>query len=73
MKRAFWCVVALWAGLYGERRLLTERSRQIILMLDDDKVGRRATSEIAAQLARCSPRLVEPLASAQADQLADQP
>jgi len=50
--------------------LLVERFRRVILMLDGDDSGRKATARIAAQLAgKCSVRLVHVPAGSQPDQL----
>ena len=70
----FCCVVALMgAALYERQRwLLTDRFRQMILMLDGDQAGRRATAAIAAQLARrCAIRVIELAAGTQPDQLSE--
>jgi DNA primase len=71
----FRSVVALMgAALYESQRwLLTERFRQIILMLDGDPPGHRASAAIAARLARHSAvRVVELASGAQPDQLSEQ-
>jgi DNA primase len=71
----FGSVVALMgAALYDRQRwLLTERFRRIILMLDGDPAGRRASDAISARLARsCSIRVIELAASTQPDQLSAQ-
>jgi DNA primase len=71
----FRSVVALMgAALYERQRwLLTERFRQIILILDGDEAGRRASGIIAAQLERsCAVRVIELAASSQPDQLSGQ-
>jgi DNA primase len=68
----FRSVVALMgATLYDrQRRLLTEHFRQIILMLDGDTAGRRASVDIAAQLERwCPVRVIELPTNTQPDQL----
>jgi DNA primase len=71
----FECVVALMgAALYDrQRRLLTERFGRIILMLDGDAPGRRASDAITVQLARdCSILVIELAANTQPDQLSTQ-
>jgi DNA primase len=71
----FGAVVALMgAALYPRQRwLLTERFRRIILMLDGDSTGRRASDAMAAQLARyCPVRVIELAANTQPDQLSAQ-
>lgn len=62
------------AALYDcQQRLLTEHFRQIILMLDGDEAGRRASSIIASRLERsCAVRVIELAASTQPDQLSEQ-
>lgn len=70
----FGCVVALMGSALYERQrwLLTNRFRQIILMLDGDQPGRRATAVIAAQLPRrCAIRVIELAAGTQPDQLSE--
>jgi len=70
----FRCVVALMGAALYERQqsLLTERFRQIILMLDGDSPGRRAIADIAPRLARyCQVRPIELEAGAQPDQLSE--
>lgn len=67
-------VVALMgSALYDRQRwLLRERFRRIILMLDGDQAGRRASAMIAARLASCGPvRVVALAAGAQPDQLSE--
>jgi len=71
----FHSVVALMgAALYDRQQgLLTERFRQIILMLDGDEAGRRASAAIAARLARhCPVRVIALAAGTQPDQLSEQ-
>ena len=71
----FRSVVSLMgAALYDRQRwLLTERFRQIILMLDGDEPGRRGSAGIAARLARwCPVRVIELAATTQPDQLPEQ-
>ena len=68
----FGSVVALMGAVLYDRqqRLLIERFRQIILMLDGDEAGRRASHGIALQLARhCRVRVIELTANVQPDQL----
>jgi DNA primase len=67
-------VALLGAALYDrQHRLLTERFRQIILMLDGDEAGRRASGLIAARLSRhCPVGVIELAASTQPDQLSEQ-
>lgn len=68
----FGSVVALMgAVLYDrQRHLLIERFRRVILMLDGDEAGRRASHAIALQLARhCRVRVIELPANVQPDQL----
>ncbi|HSW50120.1 MAG TPA: CHC2 zinc finger domain-containing protein [Bryobacteraceae bacterium] len=70
----FRSVVALMgSALYErQRRLLTERFRQIVLMLDGDQTGRRASETIAARLAGwVAVRVIELAAAAQPDQLSE--
>jgi DNA primase len=70
----FRSVVALMgSALYErQRRLLIERFRQIVLMLDGDQTGRRASEMIAARLAGwVSVRVIELAAAAQPDQLSE--
>jgi DNA primase len=65
-------VVALMGTVLPEvpEALLLEQFRRVVLMLDGDDSGRRATEKIAAQLAgRCSIRLVEVPVGSQPDQL----
>jgi DNA primase len=71
----FRSVMALMgAALYDRQQgLLTERFRQIILMLDGDEAGRRASGIVAARLERsCAVRVIELAASTQPDQLSEQ-
>ena len=71
----FLSVVALMgAALYArQRQLLTERFRQIILMLDGDEAGRRASASVAVRLApHCQVRVIELAAGTQPDQLSEQ-
>lgn len=68
----FRSVIALMgAALYDRQRcLLTDHFRQIILMLDGDPTGRRASAEIAAKLKRwCPVRSIELPSNTQPDQL----
>jgi DNA primase len=70
----FRSVVALMgSALYErQRRLLIERFRQIVLMLDGDQTGRRAGETIAARLAGwVAVRVIELAAAAQPDQLTE--
>ena len=69
----FCSVVALMGAALYERpkRLLLERFRRLVLMLDGDEAGRRASDRIAAELARRCPVTVVSLpANVQPDQLA---
>ena len=69
---AFPSVVALMGTVLAEaaEALLRGQFRRVILMLDGDDCGRRATEKIAARLAgRCSVRVVEVPAGSQPDQL----
>jgi DNA primase len=69
----FGSVVALMgAALYDRQRsLLVERFRRIVLMLDGDETGRRASNAIASELARyCPVRVIQLAANVQPDQLA---
>lgn len=71
----FGSVVALMGAVLYDRQqsLLTERFRQIILMLDGDETGRRASAVIAARLERLvAVRVIELAASMQPDQLSAQ-
>jgi len=71
----FHSVVALMgAALYDRQQgLLTERFRQIILMLDGDQAGSRASGIIAARLERCcAVRGIQLATSSQPDQLSEQ-
>ncbi len=66
-------VVALMGtALYQHpERLLRERFRQVVLLLDGDQAGRRASMAIAARLASgCSVRVIELAPDTQPDQLA---
>ena len=68
-------VVALMgSALYdSQQRLLLERFRQVILMLDGDAAGRRATIEIAARLRRhCSVQVIDLPSDMQPDQMTSQ-
>jgi DNA primase len=70
----FRSVVALMGSALSDRqrRLLRERFGKIILMLDGDGAGRRATVTIAARLAdRCLVRAIELAAGVQPDQLSE--
>jgi DNA primase len=67
-------VVALMGSALSERQrwLLQERFREIVLMLDGDEAGRRASRKVAAQLAGdCRVRVVGVAAGAQPDQLSE--
>jgi DNA primase len=67
----FGCVVALMGSALYDRQqwLLREHFRQVVLMLDGDDAGRRASTVIAAQLVHCCPlRVVELAAGTQPDQ-----
>lgn len=71
----FTSVVALMGiALYEhQRRLLLQRFRQVVLMLDGDATGRRASGVVSAQLsADCSVRIVELAENSQPDQLSEQ-
>jgi DNA primase len=71
----FRSVVALMGSALYERQhwLLRERFREIVLMLDGDEAGRRASRRIAAQLTSgCRVRVVALAAGAQPDQLSEQ-
>ena len=71
----FRCVVALMgAVLYHRQRcLLTERFRRLVLMLDGDATGRRASQAITAKLAgHCHIRVIELATNSQPDQLSEQ-
>jgi DNA primase len=71
----FHSVVALMgAALYDRQRwLLTGHFRRIILMLDGDPPGRRASATIATRLAGyCPVRTIELAANTQPDQLSEQ-
>ena len=68
-------VVALMgSALYdSQQRLLLKRFRQVILMLDGDAAGRRATIEIAARLRRhCSVQVIDLPSDMQPDQMTSQ-
>jgi DNA primase len=70
----FGSVVALMgSALYEhQRRLLVQRFRQIVLMLDGDAAGRRASEVVSAQLsADCSVRVVQLAENTQPDQLSE--
>ena len=66
----FRSVVALMgAGLYErQQELLVERFRKVVLMLDGDEAGRRASSAIAARLG-CRVRVIDLATGVQPDQL----
>jgi DNA primase len=71
----FGSVVALMgSALYAQqRRLLLERFRRIVLMLDGDAPGRRAAAVVSARLsAACSVRIVQISENRQPDQLSKQ-
>ena len=71
----FGSVVALMgSALYEpQRRLLLQRFRQIVLMLDGDAPGRRAAAVVSARLsADCSVRIVQLADNRQPDQLSEQ-
>src|SRR5205085_3405065 len=71
----FGAVVALMgSALYEhQRRLLLQRFRRIVLMLDGDAAGRRAAAEVSARLsADCSLRIVQLAENSQPDQLSEQ-
>jgi DNA primase len=68
-------VVALMgSALYeSQQRLLLERFRQVILMLDGDAAGRRATIEIAARLRpHCPVQVIDLASDLQPDQMTSQ-
>jgi len=68
----FCSVVALMGAAWSGRQqeLLTSRFQQVILMLDGDEAGRRASAAIATRLmAGCSVRAAELAADTQPDQL----
>jgi DNA primase len=68
-------VVALMgAALYDRQRwLLTERFRSVILMLDGDEPGRRASAVMASRLAAyCPVRVIQLAVNTQPDQLSEQ-
>jgi len=70
----FTAVVALMgSALYEpQRRLLMQRFRQIVLMLDGDAPGRRAAAAVAERLsADCSVRIVQLAENTQPDQLSE--
>jgi DNA primase len=57
----------------GQRGLLRERFRSVILMLDGDQPGRRASAMIASRLATyCAVRVVQLADNTQPDQLSEQ-
>jgi DNA primase len=62
------------AALYDRQRwLLTKHFQRLILMLDGDPAGRRASKAIAAQLARhCPVRVIQLAANIQPDQLSEE-
>ena len=71
----FSAVVALMGSALYERQrwLLSERFRKIVLMLDGDQTGRRASATVVARLAGCSlVRVIELAAGLQPDQLSEQ-
>jgi DNA primase len=71
----FGSVVALMgSALYEhQRRLLLQRFRQLVLMLDGDAPGRRAAAVASARLsADCSVRVVQLAENRQPDQLSEQ-
>lgn len=68
-------VVALMgSALYeSQQRLLLERFRHVILMLDGDAAGRRATAEITARLRpHCSVQVIDLSPDMQPDQMTSQ-
>jgi DNA primase len=70
----FGAVVALMgSALYEpQRRLLLERFRQVVVMLDGDAPGRRAAAIVSARLsADCSVRIVQLGENRQPDQLSE--
>jgi DNA primase len=70
----FAAVVALMgSALYEpQRRLLMQRFRQVVLMLDGDAPGRRAAAVISERLsAHCSVRIVQLAENTQPDQLSE--
>jgi DNA primase len=70
----FGSVVALMgSGLYEPQgRLLMQRFRQIVLMLDGDAPGRRAAAVVSARLsADCAVRIVQLAENIQPDQLSE--
>jgi len=70
----FSAVVALMGSALYERQrwLLSQRFRKIVLMLDGDQAGRRASAAIAARLAGCFPvKVIELAAGLQPDQLSE--
>lgn len=66
----FHSVVALMGAALYERQqeLLVERFRKVVLMLDGDETGRRASAAIAARLG-CRVRVIDLAAGVQPDQL----
>lgn len=71
----FGSVVSLMgSALYErQRRLLVQRFRQIVLMLDGDAAGRRAAPVVSSRLsAECSVRVVRLAENTQPDQLSEQ-
>jgi DNA primase len=70
----FGAVVALMgSALYApQRRLLLQRFRQVVLMLDGDAPGRRAAAVVSERLsADCSVRIVQLAENTQPDQLSE--
>jgi DNA primase len=68
-------VPLMGSGLYEpQQRMLLERFQRVILMLDSDTAGGRATADIAAKLrAHCSVQWIQLPAGTQPDQMsADQ-
>jgi DNA primase len=71
----FGSVVALMgSALYGpQRRLLEQRFREIVLMLDGDAAGRRGSAEIAARMAGgCRVKVLALGENRQPDQLSEE-
>lgn len=66
-----WVVALMGTALFpATEALLLERFRKVLLMLDGDDSGRKATTRIAVQLSRkCSVRLVRVPDGSQPDQL----